>query len=448
MASINESYLNIGYVLNRLANIADTKSILVDRNSRYRKEEDFAYRKSLDPKLIEESVSRLFYEPISTVVTESFAQFFADCIRLGLNNYIEIIKRVPMEGAERKKISYILNKYLVVETLASIIWKVGREQMQTDNVPSFYCDRNPFKSVIDFYEGQHVLPEHALKAFFDDRERTIRKWRSGEDIPNINNLKQLAQWASLSNPDGHNEDKETLFLSRFIDSFHRQTNHRFVNDLKDAVVWRIQHRSEPNLDLGQIFHQFYISEIRASSLQKLSAEGNDLHQLLKRTSTKPHGSLADYSARLAALQRSVDEHDLSGALQYHHEWLQGRILILSGKVDAALEQYVKAVESSLYKSGNNIRDLLKEALGVAAIKHKPHKPTMKRLKSRALTFYPNAIEPHLRRLPVTITDEDIEAWRFWFVMRFPQSGWFEEGRESLMAHLQLLGLAKISSKCR
>lgn len=446
MTSINELYPNVGYVLNRLADIADTKSLASKGETRFRKEEDFSSRKTVDPRLIGDSIRHLFYEPLTKVVTNDFAQFFSDCIWMGLNNYIEIIKRVPMEGVSQDKVVYMVNKHLFVETLASVIWRVGTSQMPTQNVPSCYCDKHPIKVLISFYESQQYQPEHSLGKFFDNTERTLRKWRNGEEIPNIGNLSRLAQWASLSNPKAVNEDKETLFLARFIDSFHRKTNYSFVESLKDAVVWRLQNNREPTVDLGHILHSFYIKEISSSKLGKLSAEGSELHRLVRRTSQKPPGSLIEYSARLASLQDSIEAHDLGDELRYHHEWLKGRILLLSGDIDGALEQYVKAVESSLYKSGNNIRDLLKEALAVAAIQLKPHKPTMKKLKSRALTFYPKIIESHLRELPVTISDEDIDSWRLWFVMRFPQSGWFDEGKAQLMEHLTQLGYAGLLGK--
>lgn len=447
MTSINESYPNIGYVLNRLADIADTKSLSSRGESRYRKEEDFSSRKALNPALISESVKHLFYEPISRVVSDDFGQFFSDCIWMGLNNYVEIIKRVPMEGVAQEKVAYMLNKHLVVETLASIIWKVGVNQMPTNTVPSFYCDNYPIKALITFYESQQTLSDNNIKRFFANTDRTVRKWRSGEELPNIGNLTRLAQWASLSNSNAIDEDKETLFLARFIDSFHRKTHHQFVNDLKDAVVWRLQHNQEPTLDFGQIFHQFYIHEINSANLHKLSSEGNELHKLLKRSSIKPHGSLADYSARLASLQKSIEEHNLNDELQYHQDWLKGRLLVLSGQIEKALEQYVNAVESSLYKSGDNIRFILKEALSVAAMQRKPHKPTLKKLKSRALTFYPKIIEPHLRALPVKVSNEDIDDWRFWFVMRFPKSGWFDEGKSLLMERMEELKLKDIAEKC-
>ncbi|MDE3273099.1 hypothetical protein [Pseudoalteromonas sp. G4] len=440
MVPINESYPNIGYVLNRLADIADTKSLAAKGKSRYRKEEDFASRKSLDPTLISESVRHLFYEPISQVVTGSFAEFFSDCIWMGLNNFIEIMKRVPMEGVAQNKVVYQLNQHLLVETLASIIWQVGINQMPNNTVPSFYLDSHPIKALIDFYNSQQDLAENDIKKFFENTDRTVRKWRSGEELPNIGNLTLLAQWASLSNPEAVNEEMETLFLARFIDSFHRKTKHQFVTHLKEAVLWRI-------IDFGRIFYQFYINEISSANLHILSAEGNELHKLLRRSTTKPSGSFADYSARLASLKKSIEEHNLNDELSYHYYWLQGRMLILSGQIDTALECYLNAVESSLYKSGDNIRNLLKEALAIAAIQQKPHKPTLKKIKSRALTFCPQIIEPQLRELPVNITKEDVDEWCFWFAIRFPQSGWFEEGKEILMDRLRQLGLDEVAKKC-
>ena len=63
MTTINESYPNIGYVLNRLADIADTKSLATKGKSRFRKEEDLASRKSIDPTLIGE----VFKEELETM---------------------------------------------------------------------------------------------------------------------------------------------------------------------------------------------------------------------------------------------------------------------------------------------------------------------------------------------------------------------------------------------
>ena len=71
---------------------------------------------------------------------------------------------------------------------------------------------------------------------------------------------------------------------------------------------------------------------------------------------------------------------------------------------------------------------------------------MKKIKSRALTFCPQIIDPHLRKLPVCIATEDIDDWRLWFALRFPKSGWFDEGVDALTTHLESLGLLDIANK--
>lgn len=211
-------------------------------------------------------------------------------------------------------------------------------------------------------------------------------------------------------------------------------------------MWRLKYGQEPTIDLGRIFFEFYANELKANHLYSLSEEGNELHQLLKRTSTKPVGSFNHYKQRLRDLDNSVKKFHLQEELRYHTEWLNGRLLILSGDLNGALDMYLQAVESSLYKSGSNIRDILKDAMSIAAIQTKPHKPTLKKLKSRALTFYPKMIEYEHRDMPVRISDEEIDYWRFQFTMRFPQSGWFQEGKDTLLNHLADIGLIQLVSK--
>lgn len=158
------------------------------------------------------------------------------------------------------------------------------------------------------------------------------------------------------------------------------------------------------------------------------------------------GSFNHYKQRLRDLDNSVKKFHLQEALRYHTEWLNGRLLILSGDLNGALDMYLQAVESSLYKSGSNIKDILKDAMSIAAIQTKPHKPTLKKLKSRALTFYPKMIEYEHREMPVRISDEEIDYWRFQFTLRFPQSGWFQEGKDTLLNHLSDIGLIQLVSK--
>ncbi len=432
MTAFNEPYPNIGIVLQKLASLADTSRLaFTDNNKRYRKDEDYSSRKTSDTAVLNEAVEQLFRKPLCKVVTDDFGSYFAECVRYSLLNYIELIKRVPMEGIQRKKVVEMLNRHLFVETLASLIWHVGREQMQANDIPEFYFEENPIPFIIQFYEEQTKFKGTSFSQYFKENIRSATKWRSGQEIPNIGSLQSLAQWASLSCPNAIDGDKQTLFLSRFIASFHKKTGSKYVEALKHALAFRLQTGIEPAVDIGSLFFTFYEQEINKMDIDDLALFGQQLHQELKRSSNKPAGSLKTFTQKVNLLNEKIIQREMEEELAYHCDWLNGRLALLSGNFDKAATYYVDAVEKSLYKAGNNIRDLLKEALAVNAIQTKPHKPTLKKLKNRALTFYPKIIEPELRKLPVIVSEEDIFNWRFWFIAKFPKCGWFSEGAITL-----------------
>lgn len=84
--------------------------------------------------------------------------------------------------------------------------------------------------------------------------------------------------------------------------------------------------------------------------------------------------------------------DTQGICTYYLEWLMGRWYVLAGQPVAALQHYERAVDLSLYRSGETQRNILKEALILAANLRKL--PLYKRLKHRALVFDLAILPPH------------------------------------------------------
>ncbi|MBT79174.1 MAG: hypothetical protein CL587_02140 [Alteromonadaceae bacterium] len=437
MTAFNEPYPNIGTVLQKIAGLADTSRLAFTKNNkRYRKDEDYSSRKTVDTAVLEDAIDQLFRKPLCKAVSDGFGHSFADCVRHGLFSYLELMKRVPMEGIQRKSIVEMLNRHLFVEILASLIWHVGKLQMPTNDIPEFYFEENPIVSLIKFYEEQAELKGQSYNRYFQENIRSASKWRSGLEIPNIGSIQGLAHWASLSCPNAIDEDKQTFFLSRFIAAFHKKTEFKYVEPLRHAIAFRLRNGAEPVIDLGNLFYKLYQHEVNRLCIDDLAIFGRQLHQELKRTSNKPAGSLKALTDKVNLLNEMTIQQGMKEELDYHCDWLNGRLAVLSGELEKAADYYVNAVEKSLYKAGNNIRDLFKEALAVNAIQIKPHKPTLKKLKNRALTFYPKIIEPELRTLPATVSDEDILEWRFWFIAHFPKCGWFSEGVHILEARLE------------
>lgn len=437
----NEPYPNVGDVLTFLASVADTKSSAFKGSSRYRKQEDFSRRKSHDPEIIQEAITHLFTEPLSKEISEEFGEYFSQCVSFGLSNYLMLMKKIPMEGVAPEKLKDKLNQHLLVETLASIIWKVGTYQINENKVPAFYFSKNPIVELIKFYESLGAAPGQALTDCFEDNSRSLNNWKSGREIPNLQNTMRLACWASQSDKDQLVDDKIAFYLARLLAKLNEVSDYKYQNTFARAVALRLKEKREPVFDLGLIFSLFYQKEI--DRLRPLSKQGLFIQHKLRRTSTKSPGDFDAFTRELDAFDEEVNKLQLVDQVGYFNEWLRGRLLILSGNYEGALAKYMSASEQALYKNTDHLKKILNEGLAIASMQ-KRQKVNMKQLKSRALTFSPEIIEPHLRVKDVTV--DDIGLWQLSFVFLFPQSGWFEEGYELHNQTLAMHDLSDLSNK--
>ena len=89
MTAFNEPYPNIGTVLQKIAGLADTSRLAFTKNNkRYRKDEDYSSRKTVDTAVLEDAIDQLFRKPLCKAVSDGFGHSFADCVRHGLFSYL------------------------------------------------------------------------------------------------------------------------------------------------------------------------------------------------------------------------------------------------------------------------------------------------------------------------------------------------------------------------
>lgn len=110
-----------------------------------------------------------------------------------------------------------------------------------------------------------------------------------------------------------------------------------------------------------------------------------------------------------------------GVSTYYVEWLEGRWHVLAGQLESAKAHYESAVDLALYRSGPTQKDIIREALLLAAFLG--DLPLYKRLKHRALvfdfSFLPGWEEP--------VADaRELKLIRGNFELRFPPHGRFVE----------------------
>src|SRR5690606_30088161 len=144
-----------------------------------------------------------------------------------------------------------------------------------------------------------------------------------------------------------------------------------------------------------------------------------LFEQLKRTTEKSLGDQARTRYALDQFRVLLGHHDTEGISTYYLEWLEGRWHVLAGLLETALLHFETAADLALYRSGQTRKDILREALLLAAYRGK--RPLYKRLKHRALakglSYLPGWEES-------VASDHELKLIRDNFTVKFPERGRF------------------------
>lgn len=249
----------------------------------------------------------------------------------------------------------------------------------------------------------------------------LQRWRSGTQLPSLNSLTLTTRALLEHYPQRPHLIKaagEWLITARML-SYLADAASIYV-DLRSLMLREVL-GNIPNEDIGWILSTL---NIKAAEHKRAVVEsGLLLQEELKRTTPKPSNAMATTRQGLDAFRQSlhmVEEQDVSA---YYLEWLEGRWHVLAGQLEEAKDHYARAADLALYRSGPTQKDIIREALLLAA--YLGDLPLYKRLKHRALAF-------DLSYLPgweQSVADaQELKLIRSNFELRFPSRGHFVESQ--------------------
>jgi hypothetical protein len=173
----------------------------------------------------------------------------------------------------------------------------------------------------------------------------------------------------------------------------------------------------PLIDIGVMLSTLNIQA--AEHKRELVESGLLLSEQLKRTTQKFLGDQARTRYALDQFRLLLSRQDPEAISTYYLEWLEGRWHVLAGQLETALLHFEKAADLALYRSDQTQKDIVREALLLAAYLGK--RPLYKRLKHRALTM-------GLSYLPgweeSVVSDNELNLIRDNFTVKFPERGRF------------------------
>jgi hypothetical protein len=422
-------YPRLGEVYRTISGALDTKAgnRSVDRLAR---EGEFDW--SLLPSLGED----LIFAPLRKQIDPEFAELIKVFVTRFHSDYLGLVSTVPLDGLRREDAMPLLVEYyfsyLGMELINQIREKFGGPDLMVLLEPD--CHR--IAVVLDWYsdEGEESL---AKTAYFgstgsDKRNREmVARWATGNQLPDLASIKLFA--TALEARGSPEQKARVPALGRWLIIARALT----VLETKSPVPFSAYMRRYlldgfPAIDIGHILSTAVLEAGKRFSI--LSLPALTLYESLNRTTVKQPGDQAKTKAAFEAFERLTEEHDPEGCTQFHLEWMHGRWHALSGLLEDALPYYQAAAELAIYRAGKMQKNIIEEALVLAA--HLGKKAMLKQLKHRAIAFglfsAPHADDP--------VDDWEIGHLSQQFHRIFPTRGRFPEScsAESNLGQLPFL----------
>ena len=262
----------------------------------------------------------------------------------------------------------------------------------------------------------HLLYPNSVGENKNGRE-LMQRWRQGRRLPTLQRIslrqKTLRQVFRLRDQlvEGFTE---WLIIARPAAVFDEAASPHM--QLRNGIPREILSNMPPD-DIGSKLAALNIQ----ASAQKSSLvdTGLRLDHQLKRTTLKPIGDQARTRYRLDQFRHLMSHHEPEPVSAYFLAFLEGRWHLLAGQLETALFHYERAVDLALYRAGETQKNILREALLLAA--HLGKLPLYKHLKHRPLvmgfSFLPAGNE-------TVATAHELRMIRGNFEDKFPEQGRF------------------------
>lgn len=411
-------YPRLGEIYRALAAAFDTKTgnRSVDRLAR---EGEFDW--SLLPALVEQ----LFVAPLQQGIDPALARITGQMLAQFHTRYVDLVSTVALDSLSRDEALPVLAEHYFSPHGVGFLLQVRLQLGGPDLMRLLDPAHQPVATVLQWLDQAQPLASLAFaRATTDDRAQIemIRKWKNGTHLPDRQSIilfgKRLTDGAVVAT-EKVAQLRTWLIIARALMYFERKA----VGTLASlrGTLQRQLLQGLPPVDIGAILSATVVDAgQRYADLQMPVLQ---LHERLQRTSAKSTG---DQLASLRELERCEGigrKIDTEGRIDFHLAWLRGRWHVLSGQVDLAVRHYERASISSDYRAGQQHRQIIEEALAVAACVN--DKGFLKRLKHRAIA---------LGLLVAPMSDTVMQQWEIdhasqHFHRIFPLQARFPEARE-------------------
>ncbi|MEG3619500.1 ankyrin repeat domain-containing protein [Magnetovibrio sp. PR-2] len=410
-----------------MADVFDTKSanpVLRKKLDRLARDGDY------DWSLPQQIVDGLILKPLQDFDQE-YADFVSKFIDYLRDEHISLLSQVSLDALSREEAAPLLIKAVGASYTASFL-NAMRDQFGGPDLGDFLLEDVKPVDVV-FQWGETLFDHNVTTLTYPDNKPKrdgISRWRREKTPPKFfASIRPLLSDLEESCPDRKPDISlfgKWLLTARALAWLDRETEEAGFGSLIELVRQEILLNC-PRRDVGK---ELSIANIEAGNrLQVVKEFGLPLLNIsLTRTNAK---NIEDQEAARLKLNRFkdlLDQNDTDGRARYMLDWCEGRWHVLAGDEEKALKFYERASDLALYRAGQNQKQILQEALALAA--HLGKKAALKRFKHRALAM--RMFPTHLAEFPDNldvISDWEVEQMAQAFAGIFPHHARFPEAME-------------------
>lgn len=418
-------YPRLGECYRLLAKALDTKTRNRDVD-RLAREGDF------DWQLLTQLREELIEAPLRARSNDNFTEFVMNSAKTLHRGYVELINKVQLDALTRTQSLPALIALLFAPFAASFLLQMQKAVPSPPIAALLNDQHHPVAVTFTWLEHElgvetnqlgHRLYPNAVGENKNGRE-LMRRWRHDQQLPTLQSISLLQRTLLAVFPQRNRlitAFTEWLIIARALVVFDEAASAHLK--LRDCILREVLGNVPPD-DIGT---KLATLNVQASAHKsKLVERGLILDDQLKRTTPKILGDQARTRYDLDQFRHQMSTQEPEPVSTYFLEFLEGRWNVLAGQLETALCHYERAADLALYRSGETQKNILREALLLAAYLGKL--PLYKRLKHRALVMGFSFLPAWDKAVA---TAQELTMIRGNFEDRFPERGRFLESRASL-----------------
>lgn len=396
---------------------------LLDLKMSSKKLDDLAAKTIFHPKEVEEAIQGFVTDTVTQKVGHDTAAIVTEWVTKSVKSYSQLVSSHNADGISRGDMTPLLLSCFVKDCVADLVIELHQHYGGPQPVTLFSSETNAVDTTINWFEHNEINWTHYIDSLEKEQRDQISLWKKGVNLPSAQYIHLLQVNYKGPWPESINWQRVRtwLFIARAIDTLRKKEEASLlVTDVR-LLLWSVGNTVNFADEINKL-QRNVTDSIENNVLSSIAVLQHDL----RRTVIKPKPSSFLHHFDVVKKYLSANQTQTTG---HWIDWHEARWYVFKGDLDRANELYRLAFEGALFRSGENLKAIIEEAIVVAASLKKPDKVFLKHLKWAQINFgydIPSVNnDESSNKFEDSVEEWEINLWKSSLATVFPEQGLFE-----------------------